>query len=194
MPDELGRGIGAVFLKGFEIAETAELVKKGVLEVSAILSCLADKTGGRDEFHIDLDALAGILHLLIWLGNVFWVGQLHHHLAALTKKSIQAGNRSGIAPLPQLYPKHDQPGIWIPAPHIFYQPDLLFSVLVRMVVWSVGAILQTGQRAIVSFAPAVDVLPVSSVAHRCLCHSMLVRIFDKGLPKPGGLCYLVHSE
>ncbi len=40
--DEQGRRIGTVFLEGFEVAETAEFIKEGVLEVSAILGSLAE--------------------------------------------------------------------------------------------------------------------------------------------------------
>ncbi len=71
--DKQGRRLGAVFLEGFEVAETAELIKEGVLKVSAILGSLAYKAGGWDEFHINLDALTGILHLLVGFGDVLGV-------------------------------------------------------------------------------------------------------------------------
>ena len=56
------------------------------------------------------------------------------------------------------------------------------------------AILKACQCAVVPFAPAVNVLPVGTVPDRRIYHAVFVRIFDKGLPVPGGLCYLIHSE
>lgn len=72
--DELGRGIGAVFLKGFEVTETAELVEESVLVKTALFGSLPHKAGCRHELHVDLDALAGILHLFIGLRDVLGIG------------------------------------------------------------------------------------------------------------------------
>lgn len=140
--DEQGRGIGAVFPKGFEVAETAELVEESILVKPTLLGGLPYKAGCRNELHIDLDALAGILHLFVGLGDVFGIWQLYSHLAVLTKETIQAGNGACIAPLPEFYPEHYQSGVGIPAPHIVDQPDLILPVLVRMVMRPVRTILK----------------------------------------------------
>lgn len=74
MADELGRGIGTVFQKGFEVTEATELIEESVLVKPALFSSLPHKTGCGDELHVDLDALAGILHLLVRLWDILGVG------------------------------------------------------------------------------------------------------------------------
>ena len=136
MPDKHGRRIGAVLLKGFQIAEAAEFVNERVLiPFGTIL--LADDAHARDEFDVDLDALTGILHLLVGLWDVFWIWQRCCHLSALAQKAVESGNGSGITALSELYPEHDDAGIRVPAPHIEDELDLLRRVLVWMAVRAV---------------------------------------------------------
>ena len=76
MLQKLCGGVGTVLLKSLQIPETAVFVNEGVLiPLCAIL--LPDNTGLRDKFHIDLHTLAGILHLLIGLGDILWIRQLN---------------------------------------------------------------------------------------------------------------------
>lgn len=117
MPKEDGGGIGAVFLKSLQITESAVLVNECVL-IELLPSGIPYKTDCRDKLHIDLAALAGILHLFIGLWGVFWIGKRCGHLPTFPQKSIQAGDGSGIAAQTELDPKHHQSGIWIPAAHI----------------------------------------------------------------------------
>lgn len=114
MPDELCRRICAVLLKRFEDTESAILVN-GCILVKLLFFRFSHKTNVRNVFHIDLDTLTRILHLLIWLGNIFGIRQLYRHLAASGKHSIQAGDGSGITTLAQLDPERDQTGmlIWV---------------------------------------------------------------------------------
>ena len=51
------------------MAEARELVDKRVL-IKLLPQSISDQTSSRDKFHVDLTALAGILHLFIGLGNV----------------------------------------------------------------------------------------------------------------------------
>ena len=55
----------------------AELLKE-----AAIPGRLTDKTGRGNILHVDLDALTGILHLFIWLGNILWVWRFYRHLTS----------------------------------------------------------------------------------------------------------------
>lgn len=183
----------------FQVAETAELVQECVLvKIPAVLRrlihCLTDQTTLGDKFDINLDSLAGIIHLLIGLRDIFGIWQLYRHLTAFSQKTVQTRNRAGVAPLPQLHPEHDQAGVGIPAAHILNQLDLLRPMLVRMAVRPVRAVFRRCLRPIVSLAPAVDVLPVGVVPGRRFCDSMLLCIQNQGLPVPGRLCYLIHSE
>lgn len=72
MYQELGRGIGAVFLKGFNKAPAGELVDCRVL-IELLRFCFVKQTGKRDKFHINLNALTGTGHLLIRFRNRFGV-------------------------------------------------------------------------------------------------------------------------
>lgn len=199
MVDELSRGKGAAFGEGFQVTEAAIFVNKGVLiEMPSVFlrfpHGLPDQTAFRDEFDVDLDPLAGILHLLVGLGDIFGIRQLHGHLSTIAQKAVQPGDRAGIAPLLQFDPEHHQPGIGVPAPQVIDQSDLALLMLVWVVMRPARSILEAFQRPVVSFAPAVDILSVSAVPDCCFCHPVLVRIFDQGLPESGGLCYLIHSE
>ena len=94
------------------------------------------------------------------------------------KKPIQAGNGAGISPHTQLDPEYHQSGIGVPAPHVLNQSDLVLPMLIRVIVRPMRAILEARQRAVVAFAPPVDILPVGAIADCCFCHAMFVGIFD----------------
>lgn len=92
--DKFGRRKGIVFRESLQITETAIFVKEGVLvEIASIFRSLVrglpNQAALGDEFDIDLDPLARILHLLIRLGDILGIGKLHGHLAALAKESVQ---------------------------------------------------------------------------------------------------------
>ena len=61
----------------------------------------------------------------------------------------------------------------ISAAHVQDEFDLLRCVLIGMVVRAVRSVSQGGQRAVVPFTPAVDVLPVQPVADRRLRYPVL---------------------
>lgn len=74
MPKKLRGRIGAVFLKGLQIPKLAVFIKGGVL-IPLCACFLSNYTGRRNELHINLYTLTRVLHLLIGLWNVLWVGQ-----------------------------------------------------------------------------------------------------------------------
>ena len=86
MPDELGGRIGSVLLERLEVAKAAVFVDERELVIEAavlrrVADRITDQAGLRDVFYVDLHSLAGVLHLLIGLGNVFRIRQLDRHLA-----------------------------------------------------------------------------------------------------------------
>ena len=128
-----------MFLEGLQIAESAEFIQEGVLVIIAsilggVLLGLTDQAGGRDILDVDLDPLTRVGHLLVGLGDVFWVRQLYRHLTSLSQKAIQTGYRTGVASLPELDPEDDDAGVWIPSPHILDELGLLRRMLVGMTV------------------------------------------------------------
>lgn len=50
--------------------------------------CFVYQTDGRHKFHIDLDMLTRILHLLMRFSNVLGIGGLSSHNTLLTQKTI----------------------------------------------------------------------------------------------------------
>ena len=75
MLEKLCGGIGAVLPKRLQIPKSAVFIDECVL-IELFLCCLPYKTSTRNEFHIDLDALTGILHLLIRFWDILGVRQL----------------------------------------------------------------------------------------------------------------------
>ena len=167
MADKLCGRIRTVFFEGLQIPKAAVFVDESELKEAAIECCVANKAGGRNELHVDLYPLAWILHLLVRPGNVFRIWQLYGHLSTLLEKPIQAGDRSLVAALAELYPEHDQARMRVSAPHVVDELDLIRPVPVWMAVRTMRTIFQRLQRTVVAFHPAVDVLPVCPVPNCC---------------------------
>lgn len=178
MLHKLGGRIGAVLFERFQVTEPAIFVKEGVLEVPTgflgFLRRCANQTALRNEFDVNLDALAGVLHLLIGFGHILWIWQLYCHLTTFLQETVQTRDASRIAPLSQLHPEHHQPCVGIAAAHIFNEFDFLWGVLVGVMMRAVRAILQRMQRPVVAFEPAVDILSVCMVADSCFCYPLLL--------------------
>ena len=75
-----------------------------------------------------------VMERYLGLGDVLWVRRLHCHLPSLPQKTIQTGYGTSVAPLSELDPENDDPGVWIPSPHILNELDFLRRVLVWMAV------------------------------------------------------------
>ena len=76
-----------MFFECLQVAKTAVLINCSVL-VEFLPRSIANKAGRGDKFNVDLDALAGILHLLVRLGNILGIWQLDRHLAASRKHAV----------------------------------------------------------------------------------------------------------
>ena len=130
--EDVGR-IGAVFLKGLEIAEAGILIDEGVL-VKLLTGGITDKASRRNKLNVDLAALSGIGHLFIWLGNILGIGQFHGHLPPFAQEPVKARDGSGIPPLSELDPEYHQTGVGVPAAHIVDEFDLFRPVLVGVMM------------------------------------------------------------
>lgn len=182
-----------MFLVCLEDPEAAVFIDERVLEIAFAL-CFSNQTGFRNVFYIDLTFLAGILHLFVGFGFLFGVRKLDWFSVDPAQNTVQARDRSGIAPLTQFDPEHYQTGVRIPAAHILDELDFSICMLVRMAVGTVRAICQRLERTIVLLSPAVNVLPSSFIADGSFCDTVIVRILNYYLPKSHVLCYLIHSE
>lgn len=69
--------ISAVFLKGFHETPPGILINGRVLEEAFSNDLTVFEAGGGNEFHIHLNTLPRIVHLLIWLGNILWVWRMY---------------------------------------------------------------------------------------------------------------------
>lgn len=160
-----------------QIAKTTVLINCSIL-IEFLPHSITNQAGRRDEFNVDLNALAGILHLLVRLRDILGIWQFDRHLAVPGKNTIQAGDGARIAALAQLDPEHYQTGVGVPAAHISNQLQLCFCMLVWVAVGPVRAVCQRSQRSVVALLPAVNILSVGSVTDRRFCDSMFLCVLN----------------
>ena len=94
MTDENGGRIRTVILEGLQVAETAVLINEGELVIipaifGRICHSVTDQTCRRDIFHINLNSLTRVIHLLIRLWDVLGVRELHSHFSPTPQKAVQ---------------------------------------------------------------------------------------------------------
>ena len=133
---KLSGRIGAVLLKCLYEMPAKIFVNSRILEKLFSNDLGIFQTGRRNKFHINLDALPGIIHLFIRLWDVLWIWRLYRHDPLLSEKTVKSGNRTGIAVLTEFYPENDQTSMGIFAAHITDQLDFIVRVLIRMVLRS----------------------------------------------------------
>ncbi len=144
-----GGGIGAVFLKGFHKAPPGILINGGILEEMLPNHLAVYKAGGRDKFHIYLDTLAGVVHLLVGLRDILRVRGMGSHDAPLFEETVQPGDGTGIATLRELHPENDKAGVGVAPAHIGNELDFFRGMLVR-VVWPPGTVTQGLDGAVIT--------------------------------------------
>ena len=179
MLHEHGGGIRVVLLKCLHKPPSGVFINSGILEKMLTNDPAVDKTGRRNELHIHLDTLSRMIHVLIGLGDILGVRRMDSHDALSGEETVQASNGAGVAALGELDPENDKPGMRVTSTHVFDQPDLIRSVLVRVVMRPAGEIAQGLDRAIIASFPAVDILPVSFILNSRLRDTEFVRILDK---------------
>ncbi len=131
-----GGGIGTVFLEGFYIAPSGIFINGGILEEVFSNDIAVHKAGRGNKFHIYLNTLAGVIHLLIRLRDIFGVGRMNSHNALFFQEAVEPRNGAGVTALGEFYPENDQTSIRVTPTHICDEFYFRRCVLVGMVVWS----------------------------------------------------------
>ena len=169
-----------MFLKSFHEAPSGILVNSRILEELFSDHFAVHKAGRGNKFHINLNTLAGMVHLFIRLCYVLGIGRMDRHDTLFMQETVKTGNGTGISPLHELYPEHDQTGIRITSAHIHDKFDLLRSVLVRMVMRPSGEFAKGLDGVVIASFPAVDVLPVGFVFDGSFGDTKFFSIFNQG--------------
>ena len=112
------------------------LIDEGVL-VEILTGGIPGQASRRDKLDIDLTALSGIGHLLIGLGNILGIGQLHSHLTPFAQEPVRTRNGAGIFSLSELDTERHQTCVGVPAAHIIDKLDLFRPVLIGVMVGTV---------------------------------------------------------
>ena len=175
-----GRGIGAVFLKSLHKTPSGILVNGGILEEMLSDYLTVYKAGRGDELHIHLNALPGMVHLLIRLGDILGVGGMDSHEPLFFEEAVQSWDGAGITALHEFYPEDNKPCVRVSPAHIGNQLNLFRSMLVGVVAGPSGKVTQGFNGAVIAAFPAVDVLPVGFVLNSGFCNAESVSIINKG--------------
>ena len=112
---EVCGGVGTLLWIGSQKAQARKLIHGGVLKQAQLR--ISDTLAGH-HFHIHLDSLAGIGHLLVRLGFVCFFLLRCRKQSQLPHDSKQALWQAGIASLPQTVPQLHHTQVWIAAAHI----------------------------------------------------------------------------
>ena len=180
MLHELGGRIGAVFLKGFHETPAGVFVDGSVLEELFSNDFAVFQTGRRDKFHIHLETLARVVHLLVGFGDILGIGRMHGHDTLFSKDTVKTGNGAGVSALPELHPENDEAGMRIPAAHILDELDLISGMLIRMAERSSGAVTEGVPGAVIASFPTVDILSVGLIFDSRFGDTKFLSIIDQG--------------
>lgn len=178
--NEHGGRIGAMLFKSFHKPPAGEFINGGVLEELSTDDFWILEAGRRDKFHIHLNTLARVTHLLIRLGDILGIRRFNGHNALPSEETVQPGDRTGIAPLPELNPENNQPGIRVAPTHVPDESNLRRGMLVRMVMGSSGAVAQGLDGAIIPAFPAINVLPVGFIFGGSFRDTIFISIINEG--------------
>ena len=174
-----GGTIGVVFLKSLHKTPSGIFINGSILEEMLSNHLAIHKAGRRDKFHIYLDTLTRMIHLLIGLGDILGIWGMYCHDALPFEESIEAGNGTGIAALHELYPENDETSIRVAPAHIEDKFDFLRGMLVGMMVRLSGTVTQGLDGAIKAAFPAVNILPVGLVFNGGISNSVFVSVLNK---------------
>ena len=93
-----------------------------------------DNASFRNKLNVYLYSLTGIEHLLVRFWYVFGIGWFNRHLSLFAVYAVKTCNRTSIASLTKLNPKHNKSGIGATAAHISNQFQLISGMLIGMMV------------------------------------------------------------
>lgn len=171
-------GVGTVLLKSLYKAPTGVFVNGSVL-IELLSFGLIHKADGRDKFYVDLDALIGMIHLFIRLGDILGVRRFDSGKALLFQETVKAGDRTLIASLHKFDPENDEPGLRITPAHIRDELDLIRGMLVGMMVRPSGSVPEGFNGAVKAVFPAANILPVGFIASGS-GDTIFIRVTDEG--------------
>ena len=151
---KVSRRVGALLGIGGQEAQAGEFIYGSVLEQAQLRVC---NTPAGYDFHIHLDPLAWIGHLLVGLGLIRWFflscrkhPQLPHH-------PEQALRTACITPQPQPMPQFHYAEAGISAAQIPDKFEFCFCVLIWMAVGTPGLTGHRARRSVPAGLPEVDV-------------------------------------
>lgn len=176
---EHGGGIRTLLLKSLHKAPSGILIDGSILEEMFAGDTAVDKAGGGNSLHIDLEALSGVVHLLIGLWNILRVGRMDGHDALLFEETVKAGDGAGVTALHELGPEDDEPGMRVAPAHVRDELDLFRGMLVRVVVGPAGAVTEGLNGTVKAAFPAVDILPVGLIFDGSVGDTIFIGIIDK---------------
>lgn len=77
-------------LKGFHIAPSGILVNGSILEKLLSNDAAVYEADRRDKFHVNLDTLAGVVHLLIGFWDIPGVRGMYSHDTLFFEEAVQS--------------------------------------------------------------------------------------------------------
>ena len=171
--------IGAVFFEGFHITPAGVFIKRSIL-IKLLSFCFIDQTTGRNEFHIDLEPLPGIFHLLIRLRDILGIGKFFSQEPLFLKEAVETRDGTFISALPEFHPENNQTSMRIAPTHIPDELDLFRSMLVRMGMGTPGAVTQRVPGAVIAVFPAINILAVGFIFDSSFGNAKALSVFDYG--------------
>ena len=188
---KVSRRVGALLGIGGQEAQAGEFIYGSVLEQAQLRVC---NTPAGYDFHIHLDPLAWIGHLLVGLGFVrlFLLCRWKH--PQLPHHPEQALRTACITPQPQPMPQFHHAKAGISAAQIPDEFEFCFCVLIWMAVGTPGLTGQRARRSVPAGLPEVDVRPALVVLPAGTAHAVFLRILHQGLPICHVLCYTLAHE
>ncbi len=133
-----GRRISAVFLKSFYKTPSGILINGGILEEMLSNYLTIYKAGGRDKFHIHLNALSRMIHLLVRLWDILWIGRMNRHNALFFEEAVESSKGAGITTLHEFNPENNKTCMGVTSAQIGNKLNLIRGMLFRVVVRSAG--------------------------------------------------------
>ena len=151
---EMCGGIGTLFGISSQNAVSGVFVDHRILIEFQSRFCDA---GSGNDLYVDLDALAGVLHLFIRLGGVLLPGLFLRCQSFASENAPQTFDAAAVSSLAQAAPEFYDAELGIAAPHVSDELQLRFGVLVGMAVGTMRSACQRFYAAIIPCHPEVDV-------------------------------------
>ena len=141
--------------------------------------CLVDQTAGGNEFHINLDPLSRISHLLIRFRNVLGIRKFLSHNPLFFEEAVEAWDRAFIATLHEFHPEYNQTGVRVAPAHVSNKFDFFRSMLVWMGMGASGTVSEGIPGTVIAVLPAVNILAVGFIFSGGIGNTIAVCVVNK---------------